>query len=360
MIDYRDFTLDLLKWFEKNGRHNLPWRQDFDPYKVWVSEIMLQQTQVPRVAKDYFPRFIERFPTIQDLAKSSWEELYPYWRGLGFYRRGKNMLKTAQVIVQYHRGMFTSDVRTLVKFPGIGPYTARAIASFGFNKSHPAIDTNVSKIIRILWSDKDEEFVAQQLIRHSQNPRDWNGAMMDLSTLLREQKDIEAPMEQYFPEEIKKQFRPVRKKQTTRIKQQESSPKKGTKRKKRIEVGIGCVWKDGKYLIQTRPVDKSFPGMWEFPGGKREKGEDFRRCVKRELQEELGIEVSVRPHFYKETIHFDHVDLVLCFHRCQIQQGEPKPLEGQKLQWVAPQNFDKVAFLETNQKALEAIKKIRV
>ncbi len=100
-------------------------------------------------------------------------------------------------------------------------------------------------------------------------------------------------------------------------------------------------------------------GQWEFPGGKRLRGEDFRACVKREILEELGIEVSVRPHFFEEIHTFKSTDLLLRFHRCQIQKGIPQPLEGQTLNWVEPARFDEIDFLETNSRALEKLKKMR-
>lgn len=354
MIDHRQFTLDLLDWFKEFGRHDLPWRQDFDPYKVWVAEIMLQQTQVPRVAEYFYPRFLERFPTLDDFASASWEEVYPFWRGLGFYRRGKNMLKAAQIIQKKHNGKFPEDFQKLVHLPGIGAYTACAILSFAFDKPFAAIDTNISKIVGILWPDLKVEEVSKSLISYADSPRSWNGAMMDLGTVLRTGIVIPGSLGNHFPDKILKQFIPVRK---APAKKKDAAKKS---RKKRVEVGIGCIWKDGKYLIQTRPADKSFPGFWEFPGGKREKGEDFRGCVKRELVEEIGVEVSVRPHFFEEIHNFDHVDLVLRFHRCQIQAGELKAREGQELKWVKTGDFDGIQFLETNKKALERLRRIRL
>ena len=112
--------------------------------------------------------------------------------------------------------------------------------------------------------------------------------------------------------------------------------------------------------MQARPKGKSFEGSWEFPGGKREKGENFRECVKREIQEEVGINVSVRPHFYEELHEFERTELLLRFHRCQIQAGEPSPQEEQEIKWVAPDEFANVDFLKTNHKALEKLKLMRV
>ncbi|MCF7831018.1 (deoxy)nucleoside triphosphate pyrophosphohydrolase [Candidatus Gracilibacteria bacterium] len=137
----------------------------------------------------------------------------------------------------------------------------------------------------------------------------------------------------------------------------ENKNKKVNKKKRlyRLEVGVACIYKDGKYLIQSRPEGKSFVGHWEFPGGKREKNEDYPTCIKREIKEELDVEVKVGPVFFEEHHNFGKINLILHFRQCEIIKGEPRPLEGQNIDWVAPQDFHKVKFLETNAKALEKL-----
>ena len=188
--------------------------------------------------------------------------------------------------------------------------------------------------------------------------RDWNGAMMDLATKLRAGEKIKGDLGEYFPIYIAEKFLPHVHLRPSKVRTPKNSNSKPSKH--RIEVGVACIHQDGKYLIQTRPEGKSFVGRWEFPGGKRKPGEDFRTCVKREILEELGTEISVRPHFYEELHEFEHVDLLLRFHRCQIQKGEPKALEKQKLDWVAPTNFEKIHFLDTNAGAIKKLKGMRV
>ena len=336
------FTEHLVVWFTKNKRA-FPWRESCNPYEIWVSEVMSQQTQIDRVATKYYPRFIEKFPSCEKLAQASWDEVYPVWEGLGYYRRGQNMLKAAQVIQEKYNGVFPRDIKSLRALPGIGDYTAAAILSFAFDEKHPAIDTNITKIIQVLWPDQEVEQTAQKLIAQSASGRDWNSAMMDLAASLRAGIPITEPLKNYFPPKKANLFLPVRKVSNPTTK----------KPKQLIEVGIACIWdKAGNYLIQSRPKGKSFVGYWEFPGGKREKGEDFRSCVKREIEEELGIKVSVRPHFYEELCRFKDANLLLRFHRCQIQAGNPTPLENQNIQWVHPNNFDDVKFLKTNGRVL--------
>lgn len=184
------FEHELLKWYQKNGRHNLPWRKkNISPYEVWVSEIMLQQTQVSRVI-DYYNRFLERFPTIFDFATSSWEEFYPYYAGLGYYNRGRNMLKTAQIIVHEYDGIFPGNKQQLLQLPGIGEYTASAIVSFGYDKNEIAFDTNVKKVLgRMFLGSKDvttlqikEKITAIEQKKNSK--RHLNAAIMDFSNTI--------------------------------------------------------------------------------------------------------------------------------------------------------------------------------
>jgi A/G-specific adenine glycosylase len=136
---------EILKWYEANKRV-LPWRKDeISAYEVWVSEIMLQQTQVSRVIL-YYERFLKKFPTIEKLSRASWEEFLPYYEGLGYYARGRNMLLAAKIIVREHKGEFPKDKKMLTKLPGIGEYTASAILSFAYHEPEIAFDTNFRKI----------------------------------------------------------------------------------------------------------------------------------------------------------------------------------------------------------------------
>jgi len=135
----------ILKWYELNKR-TLPWRHaGISPYSVWVSEIMLQQTQVSR-GIIFYERFLKKFPTVQKLAKADWEEFLPYYEGLGYYNRGRNMLKTAKIIVDEFGGEFPKDKTALIKLPGIGEYSASAILSFAHDMPYVAFDTNFKRI----------------------------------------------------------------------------------------------------------------------------------------------------------------------------------------------------------------------
>ncbi len=140
------FHQKILKWFHAHGRHDLPWQQNPTAYRVWVSEIMLQQTQVATVIP-YFERFIQRFPTLQSLAQAHLDEVLAIWAGLGYYGRAKNLHRSAQIIVQAHQGIFPIDYDMVLQLPGIGPSTAGAILSLSTQQSYPILDGNVKRVL---------------------------------------------------------------------------------------------------------------------------------------------------------------------------------------------------------------------
>lgn len=175
-----------MDFFRKAGRVELPWRKKgLTAYEVWVSEIMLQQTQVSRVV-GYYTRFLERFPTIESLGEASWEEFLPYYEGLGYYARGRNMLKAAEVIMTEHGGKFPRDVERLQSIPGIGPYTAAAIMSFAYGDRHLAWDTNLRRVVgRFFFGNKkapiDEVYFESKFVSRR---KDLNAALMDFGSAL--------------------------------------------------------------------------------------------------------------------------------------------------------------------------------
>jgi A/G-specific adenine glycosylase len=141
-----DFRRRLLRWFRRHGR-DLPWRRTRDPYRVLVSEFMLQQTQVGRV-EAYYHRFLQRYPTVEALAGSEPALVRESWAGLGYYRRAANLHRLAQEVVREHAGVIPADPAVLIGLPGVGRYTAGAVASFAYERATPAIDTNVARVIR--------------------------------------------------------------------------------------------------------------------------------------------------------------------------------------------------------------------
>lgn len=177
------FERNLYNFYKKFGRKGLPWRKKcITPYEVWVSEIMLQQTQVSRVMK-YYNKFLRGFPDIFSLAKSSWKEFLTYYRGLGYYRRGENMLKTAKIIVNDYHGVFPKNKKLLMSLPGIGEYTVAAILSFAYNKNIIAYDTNAQRVYgRFFYGSKNALLKKIKLEKGiKMNKKMLNASVMDFA-----------------------------------------------------------------------------------------------------------------------------------------------------------------------------------
>lgn len=307
----------------------------------------------------YYERFLVRFPNLEDLATAEWEEFLPYWRGLGFYSRGKNMIQAAKIVMEKHHGIFPPDSAELIKLPGIGPYTAAAIVSFAYRKPEPAIDTNLQRVFQRVFgcTEKGVLYRARALFQAAKNDSPaLNQAIMDIGSLLCTARKVNC---EACPLSSECHFLQSGKRGEW---EQSLLGIGGIKRLKSakipMEVAVACIHRNGKYLIAKRPPEKG--GSWEFPGGKREKGEDWRHCLKREIQEELGIEIAARPHFFEKTWEQGDYLWRLRFARCQILHGEPVAHEHTELKWVYADELFDYDFPQTNRKAVEALKKMKI
>jgi len=200
------FSDALLEWFDVHGRHDLPWQVADDPYKVWVSEIMLQQTQVKTVLQ-YFDRFIARFPTVQDLGTATWDEVAPYWAGLGYYARARNLHKAAGIVAS--QGHFPDTLEEWIALPGIGRSTAGALMSLGLRKYGVIMDGNVKRVLSRFFAIEDDLSkpiheramwqLAEELCPHERN-HDYTQAIMDLGATVCTPKKplcLYCPMQQH-------------------------------------------------------------------------------------------------------------------------------------------------------------------
>jgi A/G-specific adenine glycosylase len=241
----------LINWFEENQRP-LPWRAAYDPYQVWISEVMLQQTQV-ETALPYYERFIREIPTIEALAHAPEERVLTLWAGLGYYRRAKHLMAAAREIVEKHDGKMPSDYDALLKLPGIGQYMAGAILSIAFNRPYPVVDGNVRRVLSRLygWIDENPKRLwdaAGALVRQAE-PRLVNQALMELGAKVcsfRSPRCLICPVQgscAAFKTGMQEKIPPVKKRPET------------------VHVHLFAVVhrKGARYLL--KPVD----GMWEFP-----------------------------------------------------------------------------------------------
>lgn len=279
----------LLAWFAAEQRP-LPWRQTYAPYEVWISEIMLQQTQMER-ATSYFERWMRRFPDVQALAAADEEEVLKYWEGLGYYSRARNLHRAARELVEQRQGHLPQKPEELRALPGVGPYTAAAVASLAFNRDVPVVDANVERVLARLF-DLDAPVKERQTARRIRElaggllpkgrARDFNQAFMELGALVCSKKPgcERCPLTAHC-ESLRLGIaheRPVP------AKSKEITP---------LEVATGLLFHQGRVLIQKRPLGGVWPGLWEFPGGRVEPGERPEDAVVRELMEETGLAVRV-------------------------------------------------------------------
>lgn len=294
----------LLRWYDKNARQ-LPWRSDPTPYKVWVSEIMLQQTQVETVIP-YFQRFMTRFPNLASLAEADESDVLQAWEGLGYYSRARNLHKAARTVVEDHAGQIPADVATLKSLPGIGAYTAGAIASIAFGAPEPALDANIRRVtIRLLdlhdlpGNETDLKLwdFAHQVLP-GERTGDYNQALMDLGSAVCTPIDPacrRCPLNSEclaFQRDTQSEL-PLRK------------PKAKIPHKLIV---AAVVTRGSKVLLARRPSDGMLGNLWEYPGGSvPESTPDLKNALQDLIYARFGLSISVKSELgvYKHAYtHF--------------------------------------------------------
>ena len=343
------FQRKLLIWYAKNKR-NLPWRRTHNPYRIWVSEIMLQQTQVATVIP-YYRRWIKRFPTVKRLASASLDEVLKQWEGLGYYSRARNLHKGAKEIIKIHGGRFPKAFSAIQSLPGIGRYTAGAIASIAFGLPYPVLDGNVARVlVRLYAISKPPSLpdVRDELWEHAahllpkKDPGDFNQALMELGAKI------------CLPKKPICLFCPVSSHCEARtLGMEETLPAKSPKRKIPLfQVAVAIVRRKDRYFIQRRPPEGLLGGLWEFPGGKIEAKETPESCLYRELKEEIGVKVTISRKLPLVKHAYTHFRVILHPFECRLDGGKLKKTETPQ-RWVRREEFSKYAFPMANRKIFE-------
>jgi A/G-specific adenine glycosylase len=342
----------LLDWFQENARE-LPWRKTYTPYHVWISEIMLQQTQMDRVV-DYFNRWISRFPDLKSIAGACEQDVLKLWEGLGYYSRARNIIKSANILVAEYCGKLPADHNQLLKLPGIGKYTAGAIMSIAFNKEYPLVDANIERVFARLFNlaqpvkdKKTSAFIWQKagdLLPYGR-AREFNQALMELGALVCIAKNprckicpIKTDCQAFSFDLVAK--RPVL-----------NAPAKTIF----IEMATGILEQNGRILIQKRKPKGVWANLWEFPGGRLEAGETPEMALVREYLEETELAVgnlkkitTVKHSYtiYRVTLH--------CYF-CSLMDGRLEPvLHGaQEYRWVKPEELSDFALPAGHRKLVD-------
>ena len=346
------FTHDLLGWYDREQRP-LPWRFDPSPYHIWISEIMAQQTQIPRVV-EYYARWMARFPDIASLARSDEEQVLKLWEGLGYYSRARNVLRAARLIQTELGGTFPGSAAAIRALPGIGPYTAGAIASMGFGEPVTAVDANVLRVFSRLLDEgrsvsstavrRKIEAVVQELIPHDR-PGDFNQALMELGGLVctKVPRCAGCPVRDHCAALAAGTTvdRPVLPKARETI---------------RIDMATGVLVHQGRVLVQKRKPDDVWPGLWEFPGGVIEPGENPRQAVAREFAEEVAL--AVEPLEKITVIRYSYTRYRVTMHAyvCRLAEGttdEPVFHEAVDGGFVLPARLDSYAYPAGHRRLLD-------
>ncbi|MFL2100860.1 A/G-specific adenine glycosylase [Desemzia sp. FAM 23991] len=368
------FRATLLSWYDIEKR-DLPWRKNNDPYRIWVSEIMLQQTRVDTVIP-YYLNFMRTFPSIEALANAEEDTLLKAWEGLGYYSRVRNMQKAAIQIMEDYDGKMPNDPKEIIKLKGIGPYTTGAISSMAFGLPEPAVDGNIMRILsRLFEIDADIAVPANRKIFEDilreiidpYKPGDFNQALMDLGATICTPKN-------YHPENS-----PVKEFNQSYINRTwEKYPVKSKKKKAKPLYYAGMIIQNakGEFLLEKRPANGLLANMWTFPlieekslsdffvRGKLVKLEDAEKVkqhtldVTQELAEKYRLEpVLIKEPFAGEVHIFSHLKWHMALYYGQQINTIPDNSLPENCSWVNPEDFDQYTFPGPQMKMWAAYKK---
>lgn len=351
---YKKISVEsLCDWFSKNKR-DLPWRNARNPYHIWISEVMLQQTQVATVIP-YYQRFLEKFPTIDALANADADDLMKCWEGLGYYARARNLQQAAQTVLREHNGALPRTRQALQTLKGFGAYTSASVASLAFGEDCAAIDGNVLRVFARLYAIGEDirqsstksqiaDLAAMNLPKGRAG--EFNEALMELGATVCTPKKPQCsacPLNQDC----------VAFQQNAVASYPFKSPKPKLPHK---DIAIGIVQREGKVLIALRPPDGLLGNLWEFPGGKCEPNESLAECCKREVEEETGLKVAVGERIAVVKHAYTHFKITLHAFLCAYQGGEAKPKSSQEIRWVEFSELNRFAFPKANKSVIESLR----
>lgn len=338
----------LLRWFKKN-RRDLPWRKTLDPYTIWVSEIMLQQTQVATVIS-YYQKFLRSFPTLCHLAIADLSKLLKVWEGLGYYSRARNLHKASRIVLNHFHGKIPDTLQGLLSLPGIGRSTAGAILSIAYNKETPILDGNVKRALSRLFAvsshpvrGKTESFLwhlSESLIPKG-SANSFNQALMDFGSMICTPKDPQCPHcplrnlcqgylsgkpESYPPRTIKKPIPQV------------------------IAVSA-IIRRGGKVLLNQRPPRGLLGGLWEFPNWRIEekRGVRLRLRLRNHVKKEMGMTIEVKEPIGPFQQTYSHFKLTLHVFHCDVTNGKEKG------KWVPIKNLDQLPMSRIHRRIADAL-----
>jgi A/G-specific adenine glycosylase len=343
----------LIDWYLQNQR-KLPWRDTQDPYAIWVSEVMLQQTQVKTVVP-YYLKFLERFPDVEHLARSNLQEVLKSWEGLGYYARARNLHRAAKTVVQEYGGSIPANLKDFRKLPGVGAYIGAAVQSIAFQQPNPVVDGNVKRVLSRLYridapvnhtsSQKIFQRLSARLLDRL-DPGVFNQAVMELGAAVCKPQQ---PACGGCP-------------WSSACRAQKSGavnayPKR-IQRKKIPEhyIAVGVIYRETQVLITRRKTEGLLGGLWEFPGGKVRDAENGEAACIREIKEEVNLSVAVVEHLARIRHAYTHFKIVMDVFRCRHLSGEVKLNGPADYRWISVPEIKKYPFPAANHKFIPLLK----
>lgn len=345
--DINKIRIRLIEWYTKNCR-DLPWRQSKEPYAIWVSEVMLQQTQVKTVIP-YYDNFLKLFPTTKHLAAADLQEVLKAWEGMGYYARARNLHKAAVEVTRKYGGKLPDEWDLIRNLPGVGDYIASAVLSIAFDKAYAVVDGNVKRVLARLFKmpevvnkssfHKVFRLKADNLLDRKR-PGTFNQAMMELGALLctpNHPHCNRCPLSSICKAHGTDSTSDYPKRESKK-----STPK--------YHIVIGIVRKNCRMLITRRKPDGLLGGLWEFPGGKINPEESPAQALEREIAEETSLHVKNLTHLTRVKHAYTHFKIEANVFICDYAGGRIKLNGPTDYRWINPTQLEEFPFPKANHK----------
>ena len=344
----KKFSREIISWFSENKR-SLNFRKTKDPYKIWLSEVMLQQTQVKTVLP-FYDKWTKKFPTLESVSLSNLDTLLKFWEGLGYYKRCINFYNASKIIVNDFSGKIPCVKERFLSLPGVGEYTASAVMSIAFNQPYPVLDGNVKRVIsRVLGIKRLTIYNIKRINNFLESeislskPGDFNQGLMEIGAIICKPivpKCNKCPINEYcyaqkkgFPEQF-----PIKTK---------------SKPKPNYDVVVAIIWRQNKFYIQKRGANKMLGGLWEFPGGIVKKGEDPESVLKQKVFTDCEVDLKIHKKVGSVEHAFSHFNIILTGYFCSERKYLIEEKENRK--WISKKNIKDYPFPKANHKLFKKL-----
>lgn len=343
----------LIDWY-RAGHRDLPWRNTSDPYYIWVSEVMLQQTQVATVLP-YYHDFLNRFPSIEQLAAADLQAVLKAWEGLGYYARARNLHKAAAMVVAEHGGRLPHTWQEFRALPGVGDYIAAAVLSIAFDQPHAVVDGNVKRVLSrlLVIADPVNQAKSKPIYQRAASglldinqPGTFNQAMMELGAMICKPR---RPMCASCP--LKMECRAYRSDRIAEFPRRIKRPATPE-----YHIAVGVVFKNGRILITRRKPEGLLGGLWEFPGGKVRPHESAEAACIREIKEEVNLAIGIDSHLSRVRHAYTHFKIRMDVFCCRYISGRVRLNGPVAHRWIKLDHLQNYPFPKANHKFLSPLR----